>query len=261
MSDLPWFKFYPKDWRGNEHLGPCTLEARGLWVEMMCIMHEAVPYGYLTINKIPVTTEILSRLVRATPEHTESLLQELEMFGVFSRTGKGVIYSRRMVKDSKKAQINRKNGVLGGAAKHKKTNNNSGLGKPEPSDTSSLEVRDQSLDIDKKENRVKETLPLLEEVEKKNKPKKTATTGHRIPEDWNPGQAGAEYARIKGFSDEQILNLHEEFVDYWLAEAGPKSKKMDWNSAWKNWVRRDIKWYGAPGMRAGGKKNLNQIAG
>ncbi|ANB33251.1 hypothetical protein M2324_003640 [Rhodovulum sulfidophilum] len=44
MSD-PWLKFYTSDWRSDPGLRMCGLAARGLWVEMICLMHEATLEG------------------------------------------------------------------------------------------------------------------------------------------------------------------------------------------------------------------------
>ena len=46
----PWMKFYPSDWRADPSLRMCSIGARGLWMEMLCVMHEATPYGYLIVN-------------------------------------------------------------------------------------------------------------------------------------------------------------------------------------------------------------------
>jgi hypothetical protein len=46
----PWMKFYPSDWRSDPALRSCTIAARGLWIEMMAIMHEAEPYGSLLVK-------------------------------------------------------------------------------------------------------------------------------------------------------------------------------------------------------------------
>lgn len=130
----PWFKFYPQDWRGDAKLQMCSLAARGLWIEMCCIMHEASPYGHLVINGQPVTDAQLVRLTGTSVDQLSEILGELENAGVFSRNNKGVIYSRRMTRSEKKAQVNRKNGQKGGASKHKKTKDDSGLGKQNPSE-------------------------------------------------------------------------------------------------------------------------------
>src|SRR5690606_30968443 len=51
----------------------------------------------------------------------ETLLEELARWGVFSRDRRGCIYSRRMVRDAKKAAIARKNGKNGGNPSLRKT--------------------------------------------------------------------------------------------------------------------------------------------
>lgn len=114
MSKNPWFKFYPTDWRSDAKLRNCGAAARGLWIEMLCLMHEATPYGHLLINgEMPTITQL--SMQAAIPEsQVPDLLGELEKSGVFSRNGKGVIYSRKMVRDAKKAAIAKNNGKNGG---------------------------------------------------------------------------------------------------------------------------------------------------
>lgn len=43
----PSFQFYPADWRNNANLRRCTWEARGVWVEVMGLMHDSDAYGVL----------------------------------------------------------------------------------------------------------------------------------------------------------------------------------------------------------------------
>jgi hypothetical protein len=107
-------KFYPSDWRSDQALRVCSLAARGLWIEMLCVMHTATPYGHLLINGSPVSDTQLAMLAGIPPEQVSALVGELEAAGVFSCTGKGVIYSRRMTRDEKKAVLARKNGKAGG---------------------------------------------------------------------------------------------------------------------------------------------------
>lgn len=81
---------------------------------MLALMHEAVPYGHLLISGISPTDAQLAVLAGAPSDQIPALLGELEAAGVFSRTRSGAIYSRRMTRDLKKAEKNRKNGKLGG---------------------------------------------------------------------------------------------------------------------------------------------------
>lgn len=113
MAD-PWFKFFPTDWRQDPKLRICGLEARGLWIEMIALMHQATPYGHLLVSGQPPTDTQLAMLVGCTPDQITRLVGELETAGVFSRTRTGVIYSRKMSRMQKKAATARNNGKKGG---------------------------------------------------------------------------------------------------------------------------------------------------
>lgn len=114
MNAAPWLKWYWSDWRSDPCLRMCSLAARGLWAEMLALMQEAVPYGHLLIaGRSPSSTQ-LAALAGAPPGQIPDLLAELESSGVFSRTKEGVVYSRRMVRDERKAREARKNGLKGG---------------------------------------------------------------------------------------------------------------------------------------------------
>ncbi len=104
----PWMKFYPSDWRADPALRSCTIAARGLWVEMLCIMHEAVPYGSLLIAGARIDKKRLAVLAGISEKECTASLLELEGFGVFSRDDDGTIYSRRMRRDAAKSEEGRK---------------------------------------------------------------------------------------------------------------------------------------------------------
>lgn len=107
MSE-PWMKFYPRDWRGDQALRAVGLAARGLWIECLCIMHEAKPYGHLVLNGAPVGDDTLARMTGVPVDEVSALMAELRQAGVLSVTGKGVVFSRRMTKDHARAQKGRK---------------------------------------------------------------------------------------------------------------------------------------------------------
>lgn len=102
MEARPWFKFYPRDWRADEELRICSLAARGLWIELLALMHVAKPYGHLLINGQAPTDAQIAVLTGCPSDQITALSGELESSGVFSRTRAGVIYSRRMVRDEKR---------------------------------------------------------------------------------------------------------------------------------------------------------------
>lgn len=43
----PSFQFYPADWRNNAKLRRCSWGARGVWIELMGLMHDSDEYGVL----------------------------------------------------------------------------------------------------------------------------------------------------------------------------------------------------------------------
>ena len=130
MSKQPWMKFYPSDWRADPAVKSCGLAARGLWIEMLAIMHEADPRGSLVVNKKPVVAGQLASLVGSTESFVSELLAELRRAGVFSTRRNGVIFSRRMERDEIKSSKMRDNGRMGGNPSLCKDSENASLLKP-----------------------------------------------------------------------------------------------------------------------------------
>lgn len=116
----PWLKFYPNDWRGDLALGPCSIAARGLWMEMLCIMADAEPRGSLVKDGRQLSIKQLAAIARCPIDQVEALLAELEEEGVFSRDEDGTIFSRRMRRDQDKAEQDKANGKKGGSPLLKK---------------------------------------------------------------------------------------------------------------------------------------------
>lgn len=114
MAERPWLKWYPADWRSEPRLRMCSRAARSLWLDLIGLMHEAEPYGHLLVNGINPTTKQLSAILGDSERELKAMIAELEAAGVFTRTEEGVITSRRMIRDKKKADDDAKNGRGGG---------------------------------------------------------------------------------------------------------------------------------------------------
>lgn len=104
----PWFKFSPQAWRGEQGLRAVSIAARGLWIECLCLMHEAKPYGHLVLNGTAIGDDTLARMTGVPVDEVSALMAELRQAGVLSVTGNGVVVSRRMVKDHERANVGRK---------------------------------------------------------------------------------------------------------------------------------------------------------
>lgn len=115
MSDaLPWVKFDFDRWRSDERLRMCSFAARGLWLDLLAIMHNSEPYGHLTLSGRPPTIKQIAAMCGGTTDEVAALLAELEANGVFSKTADGVIFSRRLVRDEAQRIIDIENGRKGG---------------------------------------------------------------------------------------------------------------------------------------------------
>lgn len=70
---------------------------------------------------------------------------------------------------------------------------------------------------------------------KAKKPRQEEPT--RIPEDFAPSESNRAWFASKGYAfdcDEET----EKFCDYWRESKRDNAWKMDWQAAWKNWMRR-----------------------
>lgn len=135
----PSFQFYPGDWMNDAALRMVSVGARGLWIDMMCIMHQGSEYGYLKVNGKVILPANLARMTGSTLSETEGFLSELESAGVFSRDNEDCIFSRRMIRDEKIREARAAGGSKGGNPAlmgNRKDNLPANL-KPTPSSSSS----------------------------------------------------------------------------------------------------------------------------
>lgn len=151
---LPWIKFYPGDWLSDEALRSCSVEARGLWVDMLCLMAKSESHGHLLIGGKPARAEQIARIVGLLPQKTMELMDELNASGVFSFDRETII-SRRMVKDERvrKSDASRK--------MHQRHSDVRPMSRecPENVTGQKLEARSQKLEARKEREGLRPTLP------------------------------------------------------------------------------------------------------
>lgn len=218
----PSFQFYPGDWLHDAALRMVSIGARGLWIDMMCLMHQGSEYGKLKVNDKVILPANLARMVGATLPDIDDWLTELRDAGVFSVDDDGCIYSRRMIRDEEIRKSRAEGGKKGGnpmlLAKSKGVSevNLSPNLVPTPSSSSSSSSREEG------------TCAL--------KPSR-ASRGTRfalasLPDDW---REFCQRERPELDPD----RVFERFVDYWVAQPGKDGRKVDWLATWRNWIRRE----------------------
>lgn len=135
MSIEPYSKFYWSDWRGDPKLRMCSLAARGLWMDILCIMHENE--GYFTLERDKEFYKRIARFFQISRINFEKLLKELIENNVVSIDGNR-IFSRRMIRDIERSKTNKLNGKNGGnpaitsKIRITKPDNQTGYPPPEP---------------------------------------------------------------------------------------------------------------------------------
>jgi hypothetical protein len=243
----PSFQFYPADWRKDSALQSCSVAARGLWIEMMCIMHECEPYGYLSINGNAMKAVQLARLVGESEETVKGLLSELEQAGVFSHTETGCIYSRRMVSDEHIRTVRAKGGQAGAEHGYKGAEHGKKGGRPRtdkeglktPLATSENPPPSSSSSSSTSVNSLKAPNGALRESARAVRA--APARGTRLSADWVLPEDWGEWAQREcpDWPREHIQRVSAQFRDHWLAKAGAEACKADWYATWRNWVRRE----------------------
>lgn len=98
MGKRPSFQFYPGDWMKDPALSMCEPATRGIWVDLLCAIHELDHAGQVT-----GTPEQLSRLCRCSVAQFVDALTEIRLTrsaDVSERNGIVTVTSRRMKRDS-----------------------------------------------------------------------------------------------------------------------------------------------------------------
>jgi DnaT DNA-binding domain len=227
----PAFQFYPADWRKDVELRACSLAARGLWIDLMCVAHECEPYGHLMLNGKPMTPAQIAGQIGVPAAQVKKLLDELVDNGVARRTEQGAIFSKRMVDDERlreqRAETGRANGAKGAEFGHLGSEHGNKGGRP------------------KADNPPKEPgqEPPQNPLPSSSSSSSSSTSvsrarGARLPPDWSPDPDGLAFAEQQGLRNGRAQAELARFRDYWTAQPGQKGVKADWTATWRNWVRR-----------------------
>jgi uncharacterized phage protein (TIGR02220 family) len=112
---MPALQFYPADWRKDLAVQALGYHDRGVWFEMLCLMHESSERGVMLLNGSPISEDVIARLLGLDNQTFNQTLTTLLTYGVAKRRqDDSAIFSKRMVDDEKLCKIRREAGKLGG---------------------------------------------------------------------------------------------------------------------------------------------------
>ena len=126
MAKSPGFWFFTGDWMKDPELRFCSLFARGLLVDLLCILFEAKEQGYASNpDGTPRTDDqIADAVAGGSRDEKLAALAELERSGVLSRDSRGVLFSRRIARLAELSKERSKNGSKGGSKTQAKPKQN-----------------------------------------------------------------------------------------------------------------------------------------
>jgi len=106
MGKLPAFLFYPSDWLRDPELLRCSKAAKGVWIDMLCLMFDCVERGKLISNGVPWSKEEIAQAIGGDVDENLSAIAELLGKGV-ARVARNTeaIYCSRMVRDEHKRKL------------------------------------------------------------------------------------------------------------------------------------------------------------
>jgi len=253
----PAFQFYPGDWMRSADLRSCSVAARGLWIEMLCLMHDGNPYGHLRVGDRVIGVQQLARMVGSTLKEAQICIAELVESGVCSVADDGCFYSRRMVRDEqvRNARIEggkagsehgikgAEHGIKGGRPKKGRGDKKPPL---EPPSITPLEPPPAFAFAFASSSSIQDSSSLRSDEYTDAKKSRPVSRGSRLPADWSPSTADAEFLQSTR-PDLTLAVVAAEFLDYWIAQPGQRGVKTDWPATWRNWVRRQAKVNGRNG--------------
>jgi hypothetical protein len=113
------FQFVPSDWMGDRLLRLCSPETRGLWIDILCLMHMSDERGYLTIKGEILDEKTIQKTLGFPSKKFHFCFQELTRFEIIKKDERGRFFCKRMVDNEAISKKRRASGKLGGNPKLK----------------------------------------------------------------------------------------------------------------------------------------------
>jgi hypothetical protein len=221
MGKLPAFMFYPGDWQKDPCLRRCSKAAKGVWMDMLCLLFECPVRGvFVDASGKPWSDEELAEAIGGDIGANLGHIAELVSKGVAQRDTRGAIFSRRMVRDEQ----NRR------AATERKRKERSGHTGVTP------------MSVNESENEIGKQSKLFEEEKKMidNLGSTVDQIGHLYPA--NSHLAGRSLPRVQ--QDAISEAIARDGLDHVLS--GTKNfldKTADWPTSDQRFIPNPVKFY------------------
>jgi hypothetical protein len=255
----PFLKFATGDWLKDPAVRSLDPWDRGVWFDMLCLMHEGEQRGKLLLNGRAIPDHVVARMLGLSYEDGpgdfnrgfKTTLSTLEQMGVVAREqSTNALMNRRMVRDEILHQIAVESGrrggspILKGVAPANAQRNGS---PPAPPPEYPPPPQDQAIQSAAPgEVPQFETEQMRRERIKRERaggqvaPTATVSRGSRMTKDWQIGPELADWIRRQapGITKAEVDRLRDEFVDFWIGVPGKDGVKLDWDGTFRNKFRK-----------------------
>lgn len=113
------FQFFASDWLSDPSLRMCAPETRGLWIDILCLMHQSPERGFLMIKNEILCDEHVRKALNFEKKKFEFCMSELKRFDIIKKDEKERYYCKRMVEAQSLSEKRKASGKLGGNPKLK----------------------------------------------------------------------------------------------------------------------------------------------
>lgn len=210
---LPYFNMYPADFEADtSHL---NLEEDGAYNRLLRLM-------WMTPGcSLPQDDAWIARRMRCDADTYVRVVKPL--ISEFFETDGGRVFSPRLRREALLSEAAHNRRVAAGGKGGRKPNILK-ENKIEPSNAKAMPKQP-------------EPEPEEEKREANASPKKRAL---RLSPDWVLPLAWGDWAVAEGLSKSDVRSQADRFRDYWIAEAGARAAKLEWQATWRNWVRKAV---------------------
>lgn len=122
-------KFYCQDWLKDSQLRLCSAATRGVFIDMLAMMHDFDKRGYLVISEkangklieSKLEAKQIARMIGEDLLEVQSAIDELIRYNVLKTDCNGYLYSKRMVAETELSNLRSASGKQGGRGKKKES--------------------------------------------------------------------------------------------------------------------------------------------
>jgi hypothetical protein len=230
MSKQPYIPFYTGDWLKDANVQSLDYFEQGVWMKLLCFMHQSEKRGKLSLNGKPMNVRNISKLLGLDIEKTEYCIGELLDSGTMSVDNEGFYVCRRMVKEQELSEVRKEAGKLGAKAKQ---NLSKPSAKSQQNPEYEYEVEYETEVLNKKEiasplwpecehlrMSEAEAKTVLAHYQKNNYPTELLSKAAQVLDDWL-GSTGKEAVKAR----KQKTHYRRMWAD-WVLESAQKLQKV-----------------------------------